>query len=101
MNITQNQATEIYSQLGQKALVMMGARDKTYSTKEGNICFKIGRNAGKITHIKISLTGADLYDVEFLKIRAGKVKTVSEFTGVYNDQLHGLIEEETGMYLSL
>ncbi len=101
MKITKEQATEIFSQIGHKALVMMGARDKTFSTENGFIQFKIGRNAGKVSHIKISLNGLDLYNIEFLNIRAGKVKTVNEFEGLYNDQLHGIIEEQTGMYLSL
>lgn len=101
MIITKEQAIEIYKQLGNKALVMMGAKNQTYSTKEGFISFKVVRNAGKVTHIKISLNGLDLYNIEFLKIRAGKVTTISEFEGVYNDQMHGVIEEQTGMYLSL
>ena len=101
MRITSKEVKNIFDQLGHRALAMMGAKNKTYSKKEGSISFKIGRNAGNITHIKIYLNSKDLYDIEFLKIRGVKVKTVSSYNDVYVDMLHDLIEDETGMSLTL
>lgn len=101
MKITERQAQEIFNQIGNKALVMMGAKNKVYSTKEGAITFKIGRNAGKVTHIKIYLNAKDLYDIKFYRIYGGKSKVLKEYNDLYNNQIHSVIENVTGMYLSL
>ena len=62
---------------------------------------KIGRNAKGVNHLRIKLTGADLYDMEFLQVRAGNVKVKAKEKGVYNDQLQKMFTKHTGMYTSL
>lgn len=57
---------------------------------------KNGANA-----IKIVLTPLDVYEVTFLSKRAGKVTVKGEFSNVYAENLKGLFEHQTGLYLSL
>ncbi len=92
-------ANTIKNQLGNKALVMMGA--KNLAGGADYLSFKIGRNAKGVNYIKITLTPMDLYDVEFGNIRGMKYTVKKTVKGIYADQLHDVIEEYTGMYLSL
>ena len=62
------------------------------------LSFKI-KNA-KANYIKIELNGKDLYDIEIGRIRGNTYKVVSEHKDVYFDQMKGIIEKGTGMYLS-
>lgn len=91
-------AETIRSQLGHKALYMLGA--KTFGTNGNDLCFRI-RGSKAVNYIKITLTSADLYDMEFGKIWGHKYKVVETHKGVYADMMHGLIETETGLYTSL
>lgn len=92
-------ANEIARQIGNKAFTMLGA--KNISGDENSITFKIGGNVKKVTHIKIRLNGLDLYDMIFYNVRKAVIKTLSEFSNIYADQMHSLIESETGMDTSL
>ncbi len=92
-------AKTIISQLGNKALYMIGA--KNIGASENNVSFKIGRNTMKVSHIKITLNSMDTYDVEYINIRGIKIKTISEDKGIYNDMLHKSIERNTGLCISL
>lgn len=94
-----NIAQTISNQIGGRAFQMMGARN-LIDTGNG-LTFKVGRNAKAVTHVRVELTDADLYDVTFLACRGTKVKTKAEAEGIYADQLHAVIERETGLYLSL
>lgn len=101
-------ATEIRNQLGQKALYMMGAYDML-ATERG-LHFKF-RGSKKCNAVQIVLCSDDTYHVEFVKyqplkltsrgLTGGTIKTVREFHGMYAEQLHTLIEIETGLRLSL
>jgi hypothetical protein len=92
-------AQEIQNQLGNKALKMMGAKNLVGG--DNYLSFRIGRNAKGVNYIKITLTPADLYDVEFGNIRGMNYKVKKSVNGVYFDRLHDVIEKNTGMYLSL
>ena len=95
-------AKEIQRQIGEGALYMMGAKDLIGG--DDYLTWKIGRNAKGVTHIKVTLDPTDTYTVEFIKVgRAPKfdVRTLAEHSMVYFDQLHKLIESETGFYLAL
>lgn len=92
-------ATEISSQIGAKALYMIGA--KNLAATEDSLSFKVMRNAKGVTHVRISLNAMDLYNVEFLAIRGMNVRIKADFENIYNDQLNNLIENNTGLYLSL
>lgn len=85
---------------GNKFVAMTGA--KNFGTSGNNLSFKIGRNAGKVTHVKISYSDAiDLYDVDFLNIRGTDYKTIARREMVYAGQLANLFESVTKMRVSL
>ena len=43
----------------------------------------------------------DLYDMEFLQVRAGRIKIKSKEKGVYADQLGKMFKKNTGMNVRL
>lgn len=106
-------AVTILQQLGGNRFVAFtGAKD--FTTIKNGLQFKIGRNASKANRIEITLNGADLYDMKFIKYRPFSVKvdhrkgevktieekseTVKEWNDVYCDQLQDLFTETTGLY---
>lgn len=91
-------AETIQAQLGHKALYMLGA--KNFATNGNDLCFRI-RGSKAVNYIKITLTPADLYDMEFGKIWGHNYKVVETCEGVYADMMHQLIETNTGLYTSL
>lgn len=92
-------AETICKQIGRGALFMLGA--KNFGCTDSTLTFKIGRNCKGVNHIKITLNGLDLYDMQFIKIRAHKITVLSEQNNIYDDMMHGIIESETGMRTSL
>lgn len=92
-------ARTIASQIGGRAFVMMGAKNKM--ALENGLAFKIGHNAGKVTHIRVKLNAMDLYDVEYIRIHGAKMTTLSESNGLYADMLLVDFAEKTGMSMSL
>ena len=94
-------AKTILQQLGgNKFMAMTGAKD--FGIGSDGLQFKIGRNSKSISHIVIDYDrGKDLYNMKFLRVRAGKIKVVKKVTGVYNDQLQKMFTKYTGMYTSL
>jgi hypothetical protein len=94
-------ANTILSQLGgHRFIAMTGA--KNLLGGDNNLSFKIGRNACKVTHVRITLTPADLYDVEFFAIRGTHArKTLATVEGIYADQLAEVFIDHTGMAVAL
>lgn len=89
-------AATIIQQLGgNRFIAMTGA--KNFVTGGRDATFRVGKNAGKVTHVKIKLNAADLYDVTFYNIRGINMKTVDERENVYADRLEGVFAEVTGM----
>ena len=98
--MSSSQAKELLQQLGgNKFKAMTGAKD--FGIGSDGLHFKIGRNAKSISHIVIKLTSMDLYDMKFLRVRAGKIKVIKKVSGVYNDMLGKIFTKYTGMYTSL
>ena len=103
-------ANTILSQIGGKALCMLGAKDKIGSAD--GVQFKI-RGSRKANVVRITLTPADTYAVEIIKyapirfnsrtgnVTGGTSTTVAEFGDVYAEQLCTVIESATGLYTSL
>ena len=106
-------AITILQQLGGNRFVAFtGAKE--FTTIKNGLQFKIGRNSSKANRVEITLNGADLYDMKFIKYRPfsvkvdhrkGEVKTieqkielVKEWNDVYFDQLEELFTETTGLY---
>ena len=88
----------IYNQIGNQAFKMMGAKNIGYD--KDSLSWKVGRNSKGITHIKVVLNLMDLYEITFFKIR-GTSRKENLIDNVYADQLHKIIETNTGLYLSL
>jgi hypothetical protein len=62
---------------------------------------KIMRNAKGVSHVRIKLTSRDLYDMEFIQVRAGKITIKSRVKGVYADQLGKMFKKNTGLNVRL
>ena len=97
------EADTALDQIGPKALYMIGAKDFIFGNSGGkkSLVFKIMRNSKGVSHIRMRLTSLDLYDMEFLAIRAGKIKVKSKEKGVYGDQLGVMIKKNTGLNVRL
>jgi len=93
-------ANTILSQLGgNKFLAMTGASNLLGG--DNTLSFKIGRNANKVTHVRVTLTPMDDYSVEFINIRGTNVKPIATVDGVYADNLREVFERRTGLRTSL
>lgn len=90
-------ANTIKQQLGAKALFMMNAQK--FVALENGLKFRIS-NCRKFNHIQIVLNASDLYNVTFFKL-VGTKFTSEVHEDIYSDQLHSLIHNQTGLYLSL
>ena len=95
MNISQT----IASQLGRKTLLMIGA--KNLMAGQDYLQLKLGRNAGGWNALKIALNGLDLYDLTFYRICKSIITSEKTIDNIYCDQLHDIIENETGMRTNL
>lgn len=93
-------AQTILDQLGGRMFgVMTGAKDMI--ALESGIRFRIGKNAKGVNLVEIKLNGRDLYDIEFMRVRAHTVKTVSAANDIYADSLVATFEDATGLATSL
>ena len=98
--MSKSQAKELLQQLGgNKFIAMTGAKNLTFSGL--GLVMKIGKNSKGVTHVRFKLSSMDLYDIEFLSIRANKVKIKSKEKGVYADQLGKMFKKNTGMNVRL
>lgn len=92
-------ANIIRDQIGGKALYMLGATN--LSTNGNNLAFRI-KGSKKANYVNVKYDeSSDLYDLEFGKIKKFDYKIVNEINGLYADQLHEIIEQETGLYTKL
>ncbi|MEX3914424.1 hypothetical protein AB4672_21865 [Bacillus paralicheniformis] len=95
-------AETILQQLGgaNKLSAMLGA--KNFSFDEEDVTFSF-QGCSKANMLKISLNGKDLYDVEFFKYnqRSCQCPVVESYRNVPVENLKGVIETYTGLYLSL
>lgn len=99
-NMQWEQALTIQKQIGQKALVMIGARNQQIGLTNGNpfFAFRIIVNPSKIREIKVMLMPSDTYNVIFYNIH---MKVIKSFTEIYAEYLTKIIHEVTGIALSL
>ena len=95
-------ANNILLQLGGmgRLKAMVGATNFVYDDNSLKFKFKSCRKANVI---QITLNSMDLYDIKFFKYnsRSLECKEVKEMKDIYNDMMKSLIEEFTGLYLSL
>ena len=98
--MSRSQAQELLNQLGgNRFKAMVGAKD--FGIGSTGLHFKIGRNSKSISHIAIRLTSMDVYEMKFLRVRAGNVKVVKKVNNVYADQLGVIFKKYTGMNVRL
>lgn len=98
IKIHESIASIIQQQLGRSAFSMIGTKQLIDTGNGLRIRFSASK---KVNLIDIILNGRDTYDVKFMYIRGTNIRTISEFEDVYVEDLKGLIERETGLYLSL
>lgn len=105
----------ILQQMGgrRRLKAMIGAKDFFSENNGKTLVFRFPNRGGgkKPNVVRVTLTGRDDYDVEFGRNTRKKDKDLGFFVnhyvkgktynGVYADQLRGLFERETGLYLSL
>jgi len=102
MNTDTSIAQTILQQMGGTGRISAMTGAKQFIALPNGVTFRIGRGANKsINLVKVTLNGLDLYDVTFSRFRNMKVKDVVTVNDVFNDQLKGVFERETGMFLSL
>lgn len=93
-------AKTILSQLGGNRLsVMTGA--KSFVAVDSGLQFRIPAARNRINSVRVTLTPADDYTVEFFAIRGTDFKRVAAVEGIYCDQLQAVFTEHTGLYTSL
>ncbi len=91
----------ILSQLGGtgRLSAMIGAKH-FFSDDDGNtLVFKF-KGSKVANYVRITLTPADTYTVDFKKIRGVEAKDVKVFEDVYADMLRDIFESTTGLYLT-
>lgn len=95
----QNVAQTILAQLGgRKFIAMTGAKN----ILGGDNCLQFQiPTSNKINRVRITLTPADTYTVEFFNVRGVNYKLISITEDVYCDMLAGLFEMETGLATTL
>jgi hypothetical protein len=103
---TRNQeiATTILQQLGgNRFLVITGSKSPTAIVN--GLTLRLAKNKTRANVLKIVLTPADDYEIEFKYLAFGKggvtEKVVRNFDGIQFDQLQDIFEEVTGLYTSL
>lgn len=86
---------------GNRFIAMTGAKNLAVDKPRNELHMKIMRNAKGVSHVRIRLTSLDLYDMEFLQVRAGRIKIKSKEKGVYGDQLATFFKKHTGLNVRL
>ena len=104
-NAAQSIASIIREQIGIRAIFMMGA--SCMLDHGDGLGFKVSRNPRGVSHVKVTLAGDDTYTVRFSRYRTVRrtmetIETViSEEREVYAEDLHRVLNNGTGLYLSL
>lgn len=94
-------ANTILQQLGGRRFILMtGAKD--FVGDANSLMFRIGKNSGGVSKVKIILEPSDTYRVIFYRIRqtrktAAQITIVHEADDIYFDQLPDLFKRITGL----
>ena len=91
-------AKTILEQLGGNMFVVMTGARNFVATGAG-IRFRVPCRKANI--VEITLTPGDEYDMQFSLLRAGKIKEVEKYEGLYFDQLAPIFSEVTGFHTKL
>lgn len=96
-------ANTILNQLGgNKFIAMTGAKDLMSLNGKG-LQFKLPARFAKngINCVRVTLNAADLYDVEYGKVRGLDYKVLNTSSDIYADALRANFSEVTGLYTSI
>lgn len=93
-------ANEIYKQIGGRKFAVMTGSKNFYATDSG-LQMDLSRNASGANKLRITLTPLDVYEMEFISLRAGKVTVKAKIEDVYGDMLESIFTEVTGLYTRL
>jgi hypothetical protein len=100
-----NVASEILRQLGGKRFALMtGAKHFVACNEQaGALAFKLPARFALdgINYVKITLTLADEYEMEFFARRGASLKSKARREGVYCDQIRAIFRQVTGLDTSL
>jgi len=102
-----NAAQIILAQIGGNVFARMtGAKNFVSGTNPNGtpyLMFSIpaASTTNKANRVCITLDASDTYTVTFQSLRSLKLKTISEVSGVYADQLRAVFTSATGLYTSL
>jgi hypothetical protein len=95
-------ANTILEQLGgRRFLVMTGASNLGGTVDSLTMKLPSNLTKGRVTHVRITLTPADVYKVETIRVRGGRkpsVTTVAVADEVYCDMLQDQFLEMTGLF---
>lgn len=89
-------AKTILAQLGGERFVMMTGATNFVGGAD-SLTFKVGSNPKRVTHVRVTLTPDDLYDVTFFK--AGKGPQSQD--GIHREMLQEVIGANIGLYTTL
>jgi hypothetical protein len=89
-------AKTILAQLGGERFVMMTGATSFIGSAD-SLTFKVGSNPKRVTHVRVTLTPDDLYDMTFF--RAGKGPQSHD--GVHREMLQEVFGAHTGLDASL
>lgn len=95
-------AKTILEQLGGNRFVAMTGA-KNFGDTGNGLAFQVPASLTKnrINAVKVVLDPSDTYTVKFLRITSKELKTISQHTMIYCDQLEELFESETGLLTHL
>ena len=94
-------AETILLQLGGMNRLKMFTGAYNFGALPDGVSFRIkSRGYSLVNYVKIILTPADLYNVEYGRIHNNKYRVIELDLGIYNDMLIPSFEAETNMYLS-
>lgn len=96
-----NTAQTILQQLGGRRFQAMTGAKNFIAHSDGSLSFRLPSTPhyvkDGINAVKISLNAADLYDLEFLRVRGTKLTTKHIISDIYAEELQGAFTFATGL----
>lgn len=92
----------IIEQMGGAGRIMAMTGTKKFLTKEDGVVFRFPNRGGGPNAVEVTLAAAtDTYEVKFFRIRGSTCEVATHHEDIYAEDLKGLFERETGLFLSL
>lgn len=93
---------DLFDQLagGQRKLIALTGANNFVRVADDAVSFRF-KGSPKANWVKYTLTGADLYDVQYGKIRGTNFKVIKESKGLFDDMIREDFEKNTKLFLML